>query len=335
VITGHNTGGKTVVLKPVGLLTLMIQSGLHVPADKGSQLAVFSDILADIGDGQSIEQSLSTFSSHIRNIINIVAGAGPETLVIMDELGAGTDPGEGMGLAIAVLEDVYAKGAVTLATTHFSEIKEFAREKAGFINGCMEFNIDTLRPLYRLRIGMAGESNAFLIALRLGMNSEIIEKAHEITYKEKKSYSSYKADSLKASYSQRTAQPAASQAVNPEKALSVPSSSAVHAAQQEKAQSFKIGDCVHISSMGRTGIVCELENSKGDIGVMVMKKKLKINKKRLSLYIEGSSLYPENYDFDVIFESKDNRKKERVMSRRHVKGLEIRLSDTNPRNNLQ
>ena len=174
IITGPNTGGKTVVLKTVGLFCLMAQSGLHVPADAGTSLPVFRDILADIGDGQSITQSLSTFSAHIRNIISIIRCAGPDTLVIIDELGTGTDPAEGMGLAIAVMEELKRKDSIILATTHYSEIKDFAGRTPGFENGCMLFDPDTLMPLYTLNIGIPGESNAFLISLRLGMDPEII-----------------------------------------------------------------------------------------------------------------------------------------------------------------
>ncbi|MDP4090392.1 MAG: endonuclease MutS2, partial [Bacillota bacterium] len=188
VITGPNTGGKTVALKTAGLLTMMVQCGLHVPVNPGSSFAIFADVLVDIGDGQSIEQSLSTFSSHIKNIINILNCADRHSLVILDEVGAGTDPGEGMGIAVAVLEEIHSKGAVMLATTHYSEIKEFAENTAGFKNGCMEFDINTLKPLYRLTVGRAGESNAFLIALRLGMDKGMIERAHRITYKEDKVY---------------------------------------------------------------------------------------------------------------------------------------------------
>lgn len=324
VITGPNTGGKTVALKTVGIMTMMIQSGMHVPAEKGSEFAVFRDILVDIGDGQSIEQSLSTFSSHIRNIISIMECADPYTLVIIDELGTGTDPGEGMGLAVAVLEDIYKKGSTTLATTHYSEIKEFADNNPGFENGCMEFDINTLKPLYRLRIGKSGESNALLIALRLGMDKSIIERAHEVTYKEKKEYSREIPCS-------DTAQPVKNIEVVETHARQVAASKQVQETReriekQKVHQSFKIGDCVYVSTMKRTGIVCEQENNKGELGVMVMKKRFKVNKKRLSLYVDGKELYPEDYDFDIIFESKDNRKKRHDMGRKHVEGLVVEVS---------
>lgn len=320
VITGPNTGGKTVTLKTVGLLTMMIQSGLHVPVEAGSEFAVFVDILTDIGDGQSIEQNLSTFSSHIKNIIDIIKCSDPYTLVILDEVGAGTDPGEGMGIAASVLEEIYKKGSVLLATTHYSEIKEIAEKHEGFKNGCMGFDITTLKPLYRLTIGKAGESNAFLIALRLGMNKDIIEKAHEITYKQHKDYADYSEENIHGII--KEAEIVKSHEEQLERAKTARKLEVVSEVQG-KTSSFKIGDCVYISSMGRTGIVCEAENSKGEIGVMVMKKKLKINQKRLSLYVDGSELYPEDYDFDIVFKSKDYRKKNKIMNKKHVEGMKI------------
>lgn len=320
VITGPNTGGKTVTLKTVGLLTMMIQSGLHVPVEEGSEFAVFADILTDIGDGQSIEQNLSTFSSHIKNIIDIIKCSDPYTLVILDEVGAGTDPGEGMGIAASVLEEIYKKGSVLLATTHYSEIKEIAEKHEGFKNGCMGFDIATLKPLYKLTIGKAGESNAFLIALRLGMDKDIIEKAHEITYKEHKDYTDYNEENIQGTI--KKAEIVKSHEEQLERAEIARKLEAVSEVQG-KTSSFKIGDCVYISSMGRTGIVCEAENSKGEIGVMVMKKKLKINQKRLSLYVDGSELYPEDYDFDIVFKSKDYRKKNKIMNKKHVEGMKI------------
>lgn len=320
VITGPNTGGKTVTLKTVGLLTMMIQSGLHIPVEEGSEFAVFADILTDIGDGQSIEQNLSTFSSHIKNIIDIIKCSDPYTLVILDEVGAGTDPGEGMGIAASVLEEIYKKGSVLLATTHYSEIKEIAEKHEGFKNGCMGFDITTLKPLYKLTIGKAGESNAFLIALRLGMNKDIIEKAHEITYKEHKDYTDHNEENIHGTI--KKAEIVKSHEEQLERAKIARKLEDVSEVQG-KTSSFKIGDCVYISSMGRTGIVCEAENSKGEIGVMVMKKKLKINQKRLSLYVDGSELYPEDYDFDIVFKSKDYRKKNKIMNKKHVEGMKI------------
>ena len=180
IITGPNTGGKTITLKTVGLMALMTQSGILPPVGKGSSISIFNKILVDIGDSQSIEQSLSTFSGHMKSLVDIVSKSSRRTLVLIDEIGTGTDPRDGAALGIAILEEIYNRGAITLSSTHYSKIKEYSEMHEGFLNASMDFDKNTLKPLYKLLIGVAGESNALWISKELGLPDKIIERVKKI-----------------------------------------------------------------------------------------------------------------------------------------------------------
>jgi len=315
VITGPNTGGKTVTIKTVGLLTLMVQCGLHIPASEESNFSIFERILVDIGDGQSITENLSTFSSRIINIIEILKETNDRTLALLDELGSGTDPGEGMGLATAILEILYEKGSTILATTHYSEIKEFAETHQGFINGSMEFDLKTLSPTYRLTIGRGGESQAFAIALKLGIHPKIIERAHHITYKEEKRYSTEITEAWKLRELEK--QVIINKYRHRNKTLKT----------EMKVPLYHQGDNVKISPTNEFGIIYTGPDQLGNYIVQIKGEKVSINHKRIALYISANELYPDDYDFDIIFQSKENRKKSKLFAKGHEENITIEYKE--------
>jgi len=305
VITGPNTGGKTVTIKTIGLLAMMVQSGLHIPADPDSCFCIVKNIFVDIGDKQSIEHSLSTFSSHITNVIEILKTSREETLVILDEIGSGTDPREGMGLAISILEALYNSGAMLVATTHYSEIKDFAEKAAGFQNGSMDFNIETLQPLYRLIVGKGGDSQAFSIAQKLGMPMEIIERAKEISCR----------------------QPTKDTTIIP--AIKERERLRHNKVQREdkQIQSYQVGDAVWIPHLQTKGIVEKTLNTMGELKLVVKGEKVTINHKRVKPFIQAEELYPDQYDLDQVFDAKDIRKKKKLMKRKHADGVVIEYKE--------
>jgi DNA mismatch repair protein MutS2 len=335
VITGPNTGGKTVALKTIGLLTLMAQSGLHIPAEPGSEITVFREVLADIGDGQNIAQSLSTFSAHISNIIKILDLCGPGTLVLLDEVGTGTDPSEGAALAIAILEHLYEKGVITVASTHYPEIKQYALTKPGFKNGCMAFDRENLRPLYRLILGKPGESNALWIAEKLGMTKEVLSRAQqELTKIPKREAPAFSLNPPALTPDEPTGQldvqeKPTGQPDTPEVLLQTISepklesgkNAEVAPAPKERERPLHVGDLVQIPTMDEKGIVCTLPDAKGRLRVLIKGKKMEIAAKRVKLQIPAEQLYPDDYDLDIVLLSKEDRRLKKRVAKGHAHGI--------------
>lgn len=307
VITGPNTGGKTVAIKTVGLLSMMAQSGLHVPVKSGN-FCINNSILCDIGDGQSITENLSTFSAHITNIINILNSATSESLILLDELGSGTDPAEGMGIAISILEELRLKNCLFVATTHYPEVKEYANNTEGIINARMAFDRESLKPLYKLEIGEAGESCALYIAKRLGFPDHMLERAYKQSYNKIKENTLIQNDynAVKAKHENSIENLQAKPMVEKSKKINT-----IHT-------NFKIGDSVIVSPEKNIGFVFQPEDKKGLIGVQIKGEKFFINYKRIKLKTSASKLYPPDYDFSIIFDTVENRKIRHKMERKYV-----------------
>lgn len=308
VITGPNTGGKTVAIKTVAISCMMAQCGLHVAADE-ADICMNSNYLCDIGDGQNLSENLSTFSAHITNVLDILQNVNRDSLVILDELGSGTDPTEGMGIAVAILEELSGSGALYLVTTHYPEIKQYAQCREGIVNARMTFDRESLRPLYQLVIGEAGESCAFHIARRLGMPDSMLRTAAE------------------AAYGTPAYAPGAEQEPGraPETAFASGRTPRIEKIKEakggsERARSFRRGDSVMVYPDRKIGIVCETANEKGVLRIQMPNKKIWVNHKRIKLHVAAAELYPEDYDFSIIFDTVENRKLRHQMERRYVEG---------------
>ena len=301
VITGPNTGGKTVAIKTVMLNAVMAQCGLHVCC-KDADICMNSGYFSDIGDGQNITDNLSTFSSHIKNVLNILSEIDKDGFVIMDELGSGTDPQEGMGIAIAILEKLRESGANFLVTTHYPEVKEYAARSEGIVNARMVFDRQTLQPTYRMIIGEAGESCAFYIADRLGMPKDMLNIAVEAAYGEAAvdSYSFHNEKLEKTRSGKRISR------IN------------VDHKTNTVSRKFKLGDSVMVLPDNKIGIVCEEVNDKGVLRVQIAKRKIWINHKRVKLHVKAEELYPEDYDMSIVFDTVENRKKRHDMGRKYT-----------------
>ncbi|MEA4897253.1 MAG: DNA mismatch repair protein MutS [Christensenellaceae bacterium] len=297
IITGPNTGGKTVAIKTVGLMSLMAQCGLHIPCAEGSYIAMRDGYWCDIGDSQDISQNLSTFSGHMTNVIHILEHAGRDSLVLLDELGSGTDPAEGMGIAVAILEELRRRGGMFLVTTHYPQVKAYASNTDGVMSARMAFDRDSLRPLYRLEMGKTGESCALSIARHLGLAPQLLARAHYEVYGE---YPGGAPDAA---------------------AMRVPASRLIRRAPVREtvdlSTKFTMGDSVIVLPDGETAIVYRPADEQGDVVVQVKGEKRKVKHNRLKLQVPASELYPPDYDFSIIFDTVSNRKARHQMGKRH------------------
>jgi hypothetical protein len=265
-------------------------------------------VLCDIGDGQSISENLSTFSSHMKNIIEILDKARQESLVLLDELGSGTDPAEGMGLAIAILDALCRKRCLFVVTTHYPEIKEYAAQKPGIINARMAFDKESLLPLYRLEMGEAGESCALYIAERLGMPKDMLLRARDAAYGHHRDIKSI--------------EPAQAIPISDKTAAG---SSLVKAPEIKpkavlRSETFNIGDSVIVYPSKEIGLIYQRTNAMGELGVQIKGIKKLINHKRIKLHVPASELYPDDYDFSIVFDTVANRKSRHILDKRHEEG---------------
>ena len=294
IITGPNAGGKTVVLKTLGMLTLAVQSGFHIGAKEGTEISIFQDVFVDIGDNQSVENALSTFSSHVQNLARIIKESGKSTLLLFDEIGSGTEPNEGAALAIAILEELYHKGCITVATTHYGEIKDYSHNHPDFENAAMEFKKETLEPLYKLTIGKTGDSNALYISKKMGISDSIIERTR--TYIENKDYNYA---TIKESKKKKVKE----------------------VESEEKYYDFSVGDKVLLLDKNDSAIIYKGRDEFNNVVILYNKEFIEINYKRVKLELKAEELYPEGYDLNQLFVSYKERKLERDIERGSKKAL--------------
>ncbi|KFN13521.1 endonuclease MutS2 [Bacillus pseudomycoides] len=295
IITGPNAGGKTIVLKTIGLLTLATMSGLHIAGDKETEIAVFENIFVDIGDNQSIENALSTFSSHMKNLSEIMRVSNNNTLLLFDEIGSGTEPNEGAALAISILEEFYHMGCTTVATTHYGEIKRFSEMHSDFMNAAMQFNSEILEPMYKLMIGKSGESNALWISRKMNVRENVLQRAKG--YMENKEYR------LERVNESRLRKPK----IVKEKA--------------EEKDEYKKGDRVKLLDYDDFGIVYKEKDNFFNIVVFYNAQFIEVNVKRISLEVQAKELYPEGYDLDTLFVDYKERKMQHDIERGSKKAL--------------
>lgn len=295
LITGPNAGGKTVALKTIGLLSLMVQCGFDICASEETDMNVFEKIYVDIGDDQSIENALSTFSSHVKNISHIMSLSNHSTLVIFDEIGSGTEPNEGAALAIAILEEFYKMGCITLASTHYGELKKYASSHPEFENSGMMFDKDTLQPLYKLTIGISQDSNALFISKKMGIKDKVLKKAKE--YMDDKNYDF---ELLKRS--------------------KIEASSKVDT-EEKQITNYQVGDKVKLLDKNEYGIIYKPIDQFNNVKVLYKEDFIEVNVKRIELYLTAKELYPKNYDLDNLFVSFKDRKLEKDIKRGSKKAL--------------
>ena len=308
-VTGPNTGGKTVCLKTVGLLTLMAQSGLHIPCGEGTVIGMMDRVLCDIGDSQSISQNLSTFSGHMTNVIRILGECSRDSLVLLDELGSGTDPAEGSGLAASILEELLRRECFFLVTTHDPQIKQWAEQTNHVVSARMAFDRISLKPLYLLELGMSGESCAIEIARRLGMDEELLSRARQV------------ADHGPGADSAPRRRP-----------MRVPATRLQRLQRKTEGifERFSMGDSVQLLPEKKNAVVYRPADDEGNVVIQLQGRKIAVRHNRLRLLVPASELYPPDYDFSIIFDTVANRKAAHTMDRKFDPDAVIVLKEGKP-----